>query len=152
MNPKVSVIMPAYNGEKYIGAAIESILNQTYDNWELIIVEDQSEDGTIDVIQKYTDDSRVHLYQNKENRGISYSTNFAIQKSAGKYIALLDDDDIATSRRLEWEVAYLEAHKEIDILGGRSALIDKNGQFIRYDEDPIYNPKLIKAYLLLFFL
>lgn len=101
MKPLVSVIMPAYNGEKYIGDAIESILNQTYDNFELIIVEDKSTDHTLDVIHGY-EDSRISLYLNECNRGIAYSTNLGIEQSKGKYIALLDDDDMSASRRLEW--------------------------------------------------
>ena len=93
--PLVSVIMPAYNGEKYIGAAIESILNQTYDNFELVIIEDKSTDNTLKVIQEYND-SRISLFLNSSNRGIAYSTNLGIAKSKGEYIALLDDDDLAT--------------------------------------------------------
>lgn len=149
MNPLVSVIMPAYNGEKYIREAIESILNQTYDNLELVIVEDKSTDNTLNIIQGYQD-FRIRLYLNAQNRGIAYSTNLAISKSSGKYIALLDDDDIALERRLEWQVAFLEEHEEIDILGGRSALIDKDGKFIRYDKEPIYNSNFIKANLLFY--
>ena len=149
MNPLVSVIMPAYNGEKYIRESIESVLNQTYENLELVIVEDKSTDNTLSIIQSYQD-SRIRLYLNSQNRGIAYSTNLAISKSSGKYVALLDDDDIALKRRLEWQVAFLEEHEDIDILGGRSALIDKDGNFIRYDKEPIYNPNLIKANLLFY--
>ena len=149
MNPLVSAIMPAYNGEKYIGESIESVLNQTYDNLELIIVEDQSADCTLEVIQTYKD-RRIHLYINEENRGISWSTNFGVDQSKGKYIALLDDDDLALSRRLEWQVAFMEEHDEVDVLGGRSATIDENGNFIKYDLEPIYNPKYIKANLLFY--
>ena len=149
MKPLVSVVMPAYNGEKYIGEAIESVLNQTYGNLELIIVEDKSEDNTLCVIQKY-EDARIHLYMNSENKGIAYSTNLAIQNSAGKYIALLDDDDIALPKRLEWQVDFMEKHEEVDILGGRSAMIDEKGAFIRYDKEPIYNSKYIHANLLFY--
>lgn len=147
MKPLVSVIMPAYNGEKYIGDAIEYILNQTYDNFELIIVEDKSTDHTLDVIHGY-EDSRISLYLNECNRGIAYSTNLGIEQSKGKYIALLDDDDMSASRRLEWQVEYMEEHKEVDILGGRNAVIDAEGNFIRYDVEPLKNPKYIKAMLL----
>ncbi len=147
MKPLVSVIMPAYNGEKYIGAAIESILNQTYENWELIIVEDKSTDNTLDVVQKYKD-SRISLYLNPSNKGIAYSTNLGITQSKGKYIALLDDDDLATEHRLEWQTDFMEEHSEIDILGGRSVLIDADGKFMRYDLEPLRNPKFIKALLL----
>lgn len=149
MHPLVSVIMPAYNGEKYIGRAIESVLNQTYERFELIIVEDASTDGTLSIIKKFKDE-RILLFQNPVNKGIAYSTNLGIDNSNGKYIALLDDDDIATPQRLELQVDFMENHDEIDILGGRSAFIDKDDNFLRYGSEPIYNPKRIKANLLFF--
>jgi len=147
MLPLVSVIMPAYNAEKYIGSAIESILNQTYVNWELIIVEDCSTDHTLNVIKSYWD-SRIMLLQNESNRGISYATNRGLDHASGKYIALLDDDDIAAARRLEIQVDFLEKHEEMDILGGRSDDIDKEGKLIRWGGVPRYNTKYIKAVLL----
>lgn len=141
--------MPAYNGEKYIGESIESILNQTYRNFEFIIIDDKSSDDTLHIIQKYKD-IRIRLYKNSCNKGIAYSTNFGIDNSQGKYIALLDDDDLALKRRLEWQVDFMESHGDIDILGGRSAMIDKDGKFIRYDKEPIYNSNYIKANLLFY--
>ena len=147
MKPLVSVIMPAYNGEKYIREAIESVLNQTYERFEFIIVEDASSDRTLSIIREFKDE-RIMLFQNSENKGIAYSTNLGIDNSNGKYIALLDDDDIATPQRLELQVKFMEEHDEIDILGGRSAYIDKDGEFLRYAAEPIYNHKCIKAYLL----
>lgn len=149
MEPLISVIMPAYNGEKYIGESIESILNQTYRNFEFIIIDDKSSDDTLHIIQKYKD-IRIRLYKNSCNKGIAYSTNFGIDNSQGKYIALLDDDDLALKRRLEWQVDFMESHGDIDILGGRSAMIDKDGKFIRYDKEPIYNSNYIKANLLFY--
>ncbi len=145
----VTVVMPAYNGERYIKEAINSILVQTHTNFELIIVEDNSTDNTLWVIEEIKD-SRIRLFKNSENRGIAYSTNFGIERSRGKYIALLDDDDIALKRRLEWQVEFLEEHNDIDILGGRSVFIDKDGSFIRYAKEPIYNPAYIKANLLFY--
>ena len=149
MEPLVSVVMPAYNGEKYISESIESILNQTYHNFELIIIDDKSTDNTLHTIQKYTD-KRIHLYKNICNKGIAYSTNLGIDNSKGKYIALLDDDDIALKKRLELQVDFMEMHNDIDILGGRSAMIDKDGKFLRYDKEPIYNSNYIKANLLFY--
>jgi len=147
MEPLVSVIMPAYNGEKYIGEAIRSILNQTYSNWELVIIDDASMDNTLDVVYKFKD-KRIKLFCNSINKGIASSTNFGIAKSSGKYIALLDDDDIAESNRLRVQVDYLEKHTEIDILGGRTTLINEEGEIIDYVKKPRYNPKYIKAVLL----
>lgn len=143
----MSVIMPSYNAEKYIGEAIESILCQSYDNWELIIVEDCSTDGTLNTIKAY-DDSRIKLLYNESNIGIADTTNKAIKESDGKYIALLDDDDIAEKHRLLFQVNYLEQHSEIDVLGGRTTFIDSNGTVISRSGIPRYNPKYIKATLL----
>lgn len=147
MLPLVSVIMPAYNAEKYIGSAIDSIVHQTYENWELIIVEDCSTDGTLRIIKSY-DDSRIRVVNNKKNCGIAYSTNYGIDLANGKYIALMDDDDIAVKERLELQVDYLEVHTHIDILGGRSDIMDESGNVIRYGQVPRYNPKYIKSILL----
>ena len=139
--------MPAYNGEKYIGKAIESILNQTYSNWELVIVEDASTDDTLGRIKEYKNE-KIRLIVNSENKGISYSTNLGIENAKGKYIALLDDDDMAPENRLQISVDYMEKHEDIDILGGNCAVIDKNGTLLRNEPCPRNNPKYIKAMLL----
>ncbi len=147
MHPFVSVIMPAYNAEKYISSAIESILAQTYTNFELIIIEDCSTDKTLDVIQRYID-FRIKLLKNQTNKGIAYSTNKGIECAKGKYIALMDDDDIAVKERLELQVEHLEKNANIDILGGRSNDIDTKGNIIRWGRIPRNNPKYIKSILL----
>ncbi len=146
-NTKVSVIMPAYNAEKYIGEAIDSILNQTYRNFELCIVEDCSTDRTRQVI-KERNDNRIRYIQNDRNYGIAYSTNRGIAESDGVYIALLDDDDIAMPKRLASQVNYMKCHPEIDILGGKSIDIDADGRTIRHYQPPRNNPRYIKAILL----
>ena len=147
MKPLVSVIMPSYNAEKYIGEAIESILCQTYDNWELIIIEDCSTDNTLDTIKRYKE-QRIKLFTNKYNMGIADTTNKGIRESKGKYIALLDDDDLAERDRLRLQVDYLENHPEIDVLGGRSIYIDAQGRIMDYSCIPRNNPKYIQAILL----
>ena len=144
--PLVSVIMPAYNGEKYIGRAIQSVLHQTYRNFELIIVDDKSTDNTLGEIKRISD-SRIKLIKNKKNHGIAYSTNLAIASSNGKYIALLDDDE-AFPERLEKQVLFLESNLDIDVLGGKTVFIDAEDNIIRYGRTPRNNPKLIKSILL----
>jgi len=139
--------MPAYNGEKYIGQAIESILKQSYPDWELLIVEDCSGDNTLDVIRSYKDE-RIRVICNKVNKGIAESTNIAINLSKGKYLALLDDDDVAEKDRLEVQVDFMEKNPCIDILGGRTTFIDGEGQIIDYSGQPRNNPNYIKAVLL----
>lgn len=145
--PLVSVIMPVYNAEKYILDAVNSIKNQTYQNWELILIEDGSTDCTLDIIQNIKD-PRIIVKKNACNKGIAYTTNIGISISKGKYIALLDDDDIALPMRLQVQADYMESHPEIDILGAKSLDIDENGKIIKYGQPPRNNPQYIKAMLL----
>ena len=126
--PLVSVVMPVWNAEKYIGAAIESVQAQTYRNFELMLVEDCPTDNTAAVVAAYAGrDARLRVLKNDRNRGIAYTTNRAIAEAKGKYIALLDDDDLMTPWRLELQVAYLEQHPEIDVLGGCTVNIFEDG-------------------------
>ena len=146
-NPLVSVIMPAYNAAAYIDAAIQSILEQTFSDFEFIVIDDCSTDDTEKRIKKYVN-SKIVYQKNDTNRGISYTTNKGIECSRGKYIALMDDDDISLPNRLQLQVDYLERHNEIDILGTGGANIDVNGNILAYLSAPKYNPNLYKAVLL----
>ena len=123
--PLVSVNMPVYNGAKYIKQAIDSILNQTFSNFELIIVDDGSTDNSTKIIESYLD-FRIKLYSNEINRGLAYTRNKAIELSCGKYIAVLDCDDIAYPERLEKQVSFLEANPEYGLVGSWFDIVDKN--------------------------
>ncbi len=142
--PLVSVVMPAYNGEKYIGKAIQSILDQTYQDWELIIVDDCGTDKTMEIVNKYKD-KRIQVIHNNKNEGIAFSRNKAIENSRGDYIAILDDDDIALPNRLKIQVDYLDTHPEISVVGGRSYWIDDNDQIIKSTTATLTNPLYIAA-------
>lgn len=113
---KVSVIMPVYNVEKYIAESIESVLNQTHTNLELVIVDDCTPDGSMDIARKY-DDPRIVLCKNPVNLGLAQARNTGIRASTGDYIAMLDSDDISTPDRLKIQIEYLEAHPDIGICG-----------------------------------
>ncbi len=130
MEPLVSVIMPVYNAEKYIFEAVNSVIEQTYTNWELVLINDGSSDLSINIIKEFKD-SRIRLYENRENMGIAYSRNRAIDLSRGKYIAIMDNDDISLPNRLKIQVEYLENHEEIDVLSGASMVIDSHGNVIK---------------------
>ncbi|MGK4060387.1 glycosyltransferase family 2 protein [Loigolactobacillus coryniformis] len=105
--PLVSIIMPAHNSERYIKTAIESVQQQIYSNWELIIVDDCSSDATHKIISRFID-ARIKLITLSENLGISYARNKAIQKSTGKYIAFLDSDDVWRTDKLSKQINYME--------------------------------------------
>lgn len=116
--PLISVIMPVFNREKYLAEAIESVLNQTYDCFEFIIIDDGSTDGSWKIIDAYSKkDNRIKAFKNEFNKRISNTRNFGLDKSEGKYIAVMDSDDISLPDRFEKQVTYLETHPEIDVLG-----------------------------------
>lgn len=109
MEELVSIIMPNYNGAKYLKESIESVLAQTYTNWELLIVDDCSTDDSVKIIEEYVQqDERVHLIVQKENKGVANTRNTGIANAKGKYIALLDSDDVWKSEKLEKQKTLME--------------------------------------------
>lgn len=124
----VSVVMPAYNAEKYIEAAIESIQNQTMEDWELVVVDDCSNDGTRDVINKLAEqDKRIRPIFNEVNKGTAGSRNTAMDNCRGEYIALLDADDIWHPEKLERQLKRI-AETGADLSYCSYALVDANGK------------------------
>lgn len=113
--PKISVIMPVYNGEQYLREAIESILNQTYSDFEFIIINDFSMDSTEDIIKSYTD-KRIVYIKNEQNMGVANTLNRGLDIAKGEYIARMDADDISLPSRFEKQVSYMDTHKDIDVL------------------------------------
>ena len=104
----VSIIMPAYNAEKYIEEAIESVLKQTYRNWELIIVNDCSIDATEQIVKKYQEqDERIKFHSLTENQGVANARNTAIQNARGRYLAFLDSDDMWLPEKLEKQIGFM---------------------------------------------
>lgn len=108
MNTLVSIILPTYNRAEFIGAALDSVFAQTYENWELIIIDDGSTDSTTEVLEQYNDSRLRYIYQ--ENQGVSGARNTGIGQCAGDVIALLDSDDEWLPKKLETQLAYMEQH------------------------------------------
>jgi glycosyltransferase involved in cell wall biosynthesis len=129
MTPKISVLLPVYNNERTIHAAIQSILNQTFSDFELIILNDGSTDGTNNILDKLND-VRIIRLDSKDNIGLPRRLNQGIEFTNGKYIARMDADDISFSDRFQRQVDFLERHEDIDVLGTRAAVMDLNGKFI----------------------
>lgn len=118
MNPLVTVLMSVYNGQKYIGEALDSILQQTYKNIEIIVFNDASSDGSAAIIEGFAEkDARIVFVNNLDNCGLTKNLQRGVIMATGKYIARMDADDIAMPERISTQVDYLESHPEIDILG-----------------------------------
>ena len=127
--PRVSVIMGIYNCEKTLDRAIQSIIGQTYTDWELILCDDASTDGTAAVARKYADqDSRIILLRNEENRKLAYSLNRCLECSRGEYIARMDADDVSLPERFEKQIAFLDGHPEYAVVACRAYVFDENGE------------------------
>ena len=116
MQPLVSIGMPVFNCEKTLNIAVQSILNQTYSNWELILIDDGSEDKTLEIANSFQD-SRIKVIADGRNQQLPIRLNQAIALSRGKYFARMDGDDVSYPERLQRQVEYLEQHPEIDLLG-----------------------------------
>lgn len=130
-SPAISVVMPAYNAEKYIGQAIDSILLQTFRGFELIIIDDASRDKTWEIIKKYQKkDKRIITLRNVKNLKLSKTLNIAIQKSRGTYIARMDADDWSYPYRLKKQFEFMEKHSSVGILGGTMEIMIENGAVI----------------------
>ena len=125
--PAITVLMPAYNAERFIGKAIESILNQTYKDFEFLIINDGSIDNTESIIQSYSD-LRIRYIRNEKNIGLIATLNNGIDLANGEWIARMDADDIALPQRLEFQKQYVDTHKETDVLSSTIIFINEAGE------------------------
>lgn len=125
INPKISVLMPNYNAGKYIREAIESILKQTFTDFEFIVIDDCSTDNSWEIIEEYAKkDKRIVAMKNEKNMHIVYTRNRLLKEARWEYIAFLDSDDIAMNNRLEKQLNFIEKNKDIDLCGSNFLLID----------------------------
>lgn len=145
MNELVSIVMPSYNTANYIEASIESVRRQTYENWELIIVDDCSTDNTDEVVRPFLADGRIRYLKNEQNSGAAISRNRALREANGKWIAFLDSDDLWLPEKLEKQVTFMEQngyhfsytnYEEINMAGEKTGVrvtgpkrITKTGMF-----------------------
>jgi len=143
----ISVLMPVYNAEQYIKLAVESILNQTFTNFEFIIINDGSTDGTLGILEKYVlQDKRIRLVSRK-NKGLVITLNEGIELAKAPLIARTDADDIALPHRFAVQLAYMNSHPDVVCLGARSRVIDEKGRFLILTDTQIGHKKLEKLAL-----
>lgn len=138
---KISVIMPAYNADKYIAEAIDSILGQTFGDFEFIILNDCSQDRTEEIILSYND-PRIVYVKNEENLGVARTLNKGLALARGEYIARIDADDSSRSERFEKQVAFLDNHPEVAVLGTASRSFDESGTL--FHGYPTTDPEVLK--------
>lgn len=150
-----SIIMPAYNSEKYIAQAIESVLNQSHTNWELIIINDCSTDNTEQIIKKYqqkdAEDKRIKQINLTQNKGVANARNTGIQNAKGKYISFLDADDIWQKEKLYKQIQLLKS-SNADIIYTAYHMIDETGKIIkeRQVKETLYLKDLLKENSIIF--
>jgi glycosyltransferase involved in cell wall biosynthesis len=129
-SPVVSVLLPVFNGEKYLVQAIDSILGQTFRDFELLLIDDGSTDGSLKILRKFEMlDSRIRLTK-RENRGLIATLNELLAQARGKYIARMDADDVALPGRFASQVHFLEANSNVACVGGAFELIDCAGRYL----------------------
>lgn len=116
MAPLVSVVMPVYNAGSYLRESLNSVVEQSCQDWELIVIDDGSTDRTCEIVTSYAD-SRIRLQRNDVNMGLAHTRNMGISMARGEYVAWLDADDVSNHDRLADQVHYLERHREIDLCG-----------------------------------
>lgn len=125
-NPSVTVLIPFYNSQAYLKAAIDSVLRQTFADLELLLVDDASTDASRAIVQDY-DDPRLRLICNDKNRGVVYSRNRGLKEANAPIIALLDADDVAMPDRIASQYAYMKSHPQLMMVGGQAEVIDAQG-------------------------
>ncbi len=124
--PLISIAMPVRNNARTLALAIQSIINQTYPNWELLLIDDGSSDETMRIAQSFVD-SRIRIWSDGAWLGLAARLNEAIDRSTGTYFARMDGDDIAYPQRLERQFAYLQAHPDVDLVGAWVLVFGANG-------------------------
>jgi len=140
---KITVIMSVYNAEEYLEKAIESILIQSFNDFEFIIIDDKSQDDSTNIISRFAKkDPRIMYIKNQKNRGLTYSLNKALKLARGDYIARMDADDISHPKRLEKQYTYLQKNRNISLLGTSAYNIDENGEIIAERNVPLNYEKI----------
>src|SRR5258708_5626188 len=146
--PLVSVVMPVYNGSKYIAEATDSILNQTYKNFELLIVDDGSTDDSWEIIQDYKQrfPNIIRIFKLEKNCGAFNATNFLIGHAKGKYLAPMDSDDVSRHDRLLKQVSFLENSPEVIVLGTQANIINENEEYVGIKKLPLDHKKIYEEF------
>lgn len=145
--PLVSVLIPVFNGEKYVGDSIKSIVEQTYQNLEILVLDDGSTDSTLAILRSF-EDERIQVIVHEINQGLIVTRNELVEKSKGKYIAFLDSDDISYTNRIQFQVDFLERNSDFGMIGSNVDVIFEESSIV--SKSIVYSsaPEEIKVILL----
>jgi glycosyltransferase involved in cell wall biosynthesis len=137
MAPSVSVVMTVFNGASYVAEAVDSVLQQTVQDLELIVVNDASTDPSAELLARYTGDKRVRVLHNDTNRGTFFSANRGLERARAPYVARLDCDDVCRPDRLEKQLALLDSDRSLGIVGSSCTRMDERGRTLRVEVPPL---------------
>lgn len=131
MVPKVTVIVASYNNARFLPACLDSLLHQTFADFEVLVVDDCSTDNSLEIARTYSQrDPRIRVISTEQNQGVTHTKHLGLRSATGEYVAILDSDDIARPERLEMQVAWLDLHPETILVAGDYGVIDANGKTI----------------------
>ena len=144
-NDLVSIGIPFYNAQEYLSDAIKSVVNQTYKNWELILIDDGSSDNSLNIANSFLSDSRIRVISDGKNKGLSARLNELTHYSSGKYYARMDADDIMHVERIGMQVKYLNEYEDVDVVGANYYVIDNRNNVlgVRKENSKPYSSKNI---------
>ncbi len=142
--PKVSIVLPSFNGARYIRESIESVINQTLSDWELIIVDDCSTDSTLQIAEEYAGrEKRIHVIHNEENQKLPEALNIGFRHASGQYLTWTSDDNMYLSRALETMSQYLDSHKEVPMVCTGMLFMNEDMQYVK--EFKTYNSSQMRV-------
>ncbi len=149
MKPKVSIIIATYNRAHLLPRAIESVLSQSFQDWEMIIIDDNSKDSTESVVKKYLSDSRIRFIQHSQNMHIMQTRKEGVNEAQGEYIAMLDDDDIwDDTEKLKKQTEFLENNKDYNLIGTNAHAVDEKGNALFVIRYPLLDRDIRKKILI----
>lgn len=146
MKTILTIILPVYNGQTFLNKCIDSILNQSYKNYEFLIIDDCSTDNSKDIINNYHD-SRINFSINKRNIGLTQTLNKGLSLAGGKYIARIDQDDTSEKDRIIKQIEYLENNPSTKLIGTWCSIIDENDNFIKSIHYPCTRKSILEAFV-----
>lgn len=143
MKPEITVLMSVHNGLPYLAAAVESILSQTFTDFEFLIIDDASTDGSATLLESYND-SRIRIIKNKECKGLGFNLRVGVEEACGTWVARMDADDIALPERLQVQRDYAHAHPDVDIIGSWATDINAAGEPLGLRRMPLNHEEIVR--------